>query len=1813
MRFRGNWQQHRWFVLAVVAVGINGAGVVGAWHKSANREEPIVFRGDQNEPVRGHESLVWRFPTDQVGPDWIGVAAREGPYVLNPPVDGEWTWVDPRRLVFRPDEPWPPCHQYVARRPVAPASDPGEDGHERTPFTFHSAPLQVRNISPAVVVDSYRSSFSIDFNAPPDRDLLEHYLIVLDERGNRRRFTTSGVRGSSTVLVRATARRETSLTVHLRKGLPPAEGDGNLDDDVIQEIPVEDTFVLRFLTSRTRAIDDMQVEAGFSMTPEPTGIRESLTIDPPLDYQVVRTGSLLRFSGPFRAGATYHFSFGTNLCAVGGRALTEPTTRTITIPSPGPSIALPGRGVYLSGAGKRLVPFHVVNTDQVTVTAERIYPNNLLAYVHRTEGRAGYYYSRRRAMRQLSQLTGRRAFVTTAGVHELTTRQIDMTDLMGGNEAGAFWITARTEEGPSASRLIVVSDLGIGVRQSDNRMMGWINSLRTARPVAGADVRVVSETNQEMATGFTDAEGRFDLPLRWSSPEEPPALILVAKDRDQNYLSLGQQAVRRQGDLGGAPYPEDGYEASILMDRGIYRPGETGRVYVVVRRADLSSPEPFPVTLVVRQPDEQRLLTTQTLLSELGTAPTRIAWPEHAATGRYRLEVLVPGREEPIGVAHATVEMFVPPEIAVDLATESTRLTVVTPLTFDVTARHLFGPPAAGLRARGAVVFRPAPFHPAGWDGYQFGDSTKPFRGRTTVLGERALDAEGRTRFETRIPDDIRPPAALRVLLQGKVSESSGRAISGYASRNIDVYPFYVGLHPRQSGWLRVGEPITFDIAAVAHDGSAMEEAPPLQAELLRLEWSSTARESHGGVTYESTLHRQAVESESVGLEAGRGRLELIAPQTGQYEVLVHDPESGVATRHRLYVSRTGSHDASAGIRAPDEVHLALDQPVYRPGDTALLRIEAPFTGQALLTIESDRVLHSQVATLTNRVHEWSVPVEAAYLPNVYCCLTLIRPVTGGDDLHASFRATGVIPLVVEDPNERLALAIHAPETLRPKGSLSVTLSVTDADGQGVEAEVVLAAVDEGICRLTGFETPDPLAHFRRKRALGTRWVDLYGRLMEEAGPDVEASASSPPGDQSGLLAGRLNPIRARRFRPTALYAGPIRTDARGHVELTLEVPEFTGTLRLMAVAIAPTRMGSAAHSVVVKRPLVVRSSLPRFMAPGDRCTMPVDIFNETGAARDVQIQVKTSGPLSVVHPPDGLTLAAGEHGIRTVDIQAGTAVGVGTVRLSVTCPGESYRESFELAVRPVQPRLRRTEAGRVDPGARTPLLLPTDWLAGTEEFHLWCSGLPSLSLAGGLDYLLRYPYGCVEQTTSSAFPLLVLADLAAAVTPGRITPEDTAHKIEAGISRLLSMQHPNGGFATYPGTRTQYPWGSVYAGHFLVEAAALGHPVPADRLAALHGYLGDLLNRSTQTSKETEEPWREDRVLRAYACRVLARAGKPTRGWIDRLLEEEQRLPLDARLHLAAALADNRRPADGARLLAAIPIEHCLETKRKSSGSLDSPPRSLALLLSAWLRIDPVHPATGAAVQRLQDTRSDGRWATTQENAMALLALGEYVRLIRDQATETRGVVQCDSHRHEVAGKDVLHLQSPDCDLSAVRIHNQGESPLLYHWSSGGVPTDDNIRAHDQSVRIRRSYLDADLNPLDLSAVRQGDSVHVELEVTPIGLALENLVITDLLPAGLEIEPTRREEPDRRRGRTPVDQSRLNVEHQDPRDDRILLFTGRVSATARHRYLTRAVTPGRYRIPAVHVEGMYNPGLSSLQGGGAMQVHPYQALEVSP
>jgi uncharacterized protein YfaS (alpha-2-macroglobulin family) len=1567
------------------------------------------------------------------------------------------------------------------------------------------------------------------------------------------------------------------------RGLPPLPEDNSMQVRSVD--PEEDN-------------DEVSVRVVFSQPPG-EGWNRFVRISPATN-PVCESGSIptARIRG-LTPGVRTELTFLPGLPAGNGNVLTQELTVAVQMPDRSTRLRFRDKGHYLSSAGSRKLVLETVNVKAVTVSVWKIYANNIAHHAQAWDlydDQSGSWLWNR-ADQDGDEITNR---LVRIGAERNEAREtiLDLGDLTGGAESGLFYVMVRdADESRSreAHKPVILTDLGLTVIRNEREVLVWAMSIKNGTPVPGVAVTAYSSKKQPVGSAVTDEKGvaRF-------GREPLPDLSLVTGIKGDSFALLDLNESQIQGVVGeeAGPFLESGYEAFLYADRGIYRPGETAHIRALVRGPRLACPASFPVQAVIRRPDGVIATRLAALLSDNGTAEFAWACPAEALTGRYTIDLEAAGSNS-VGSMSLMIEDFVPPTLTATVKVPEGRLFALSNAIHGVVeARHLFGSPAAGQMAAIRLRFGSAPFQPGGYPGYAFGDPRRPLIWRTVEGGIMPLDAEGRAEIEEVVPPGFKPAAALSCTLVASVTEPSGRACPAAVVFPVDVYPAYLGLKPQADGWT-TRAPVRFNAVNVTPDGQPAEPAP-LAWTVSRIRW--IWREEMDPVSGNRYRYDRTTEPVRDGVaEPGtNGIAEIVWDQTleGEFELVVTDAGGAATACTEFYVS-DGFGWGEAGFRQPDSVTLRPDRTSYRPGEEASITLQSPFAGTALVSLENGRIRETLLLALDGTSHAFKIPIKPEYWPNIYVRAVVVRPQDGlpPGPARPVVRAVGHVSLRVTRPEAALRVALSVPEQLKPLSPLTAEVTVTDDQGRPVACEVTLAAVDEGILQLTGYKTPDPLASFGAPRGL-TAWLhDGYSLLL----PDPEALAAAARlktgGDAMGAeMAGRLNPVRTRRFVPVSLWSGTLKTGPDGRAVVTLPVPEFAGQLRVTAVAAGSSAFGGDAKAVKVRRDWVVQTGLPRAAAPGDRITMTCQAFNESAAAGAADLEVTTSGAMTGGPVRERVALAPGENRRLAIPLAAG-GVGVGRVRLAVRTEGDSWEEEVEIPVRPASPRLTLSGTGALRPGREARIEVPGEWISNWGTSRLVCSGSPGLESLGALDFLDEYPHGCLEQTLSKAFPYLVAEELLAAAGKGYREPALIRERVATGIRRVLTMQSSGGGFSLWPREAEIYDWGTAYALLFLARAREAGYAVPADAI-----------DRAAAHLEQRLAVWLRDEIPRhdyaATALTALGAAGRPDLASLSRLLRDADELDTDTQAWLIQALLASGRRAEALPWLERLTPANPAGPYRETGGALSSPVRADSLLLDAWLQVDPDSPNVPLLVNRLLQARRGGSWDTTQDNAWALLALGRYARHRPPGDATCSAVALAGNHRDTWTLSETSELAFPEPQgLRSLTLRNTGDKVMFFSWFAAGVPTGGSVpKEEDKGLRFRRTLIGMDGKPLAGKTFRQGDLAIVKLTLDELEGGYDNLVIEEVLPGGLELENPSL--PGGYQSLIPEDENRLSVRYLTLRDDRLIAFTGPVVAGHLY-YLVRAVTPGSYTWPPASISCMYDPEIMSLNGGGRLTVEP--------
>jgi len=1239
-------------------------------------------------------------------------------------------------------------------------------------------------------------------------------------------------------------------------------------------------------------------------------------------------------------------------------------------------------------------------------------------------------------------------------------------------------------------------------------------------------------------------------------------------------------------DVDGQPFLEHGYDAFVYNERGVYRPGETAHLAAVVRGENAGVPTPFPVKLRVTGPDGKILDEQRATLNAQGAAEFAVAIPDYVLTGKYWAMLLI-GDNDEIGRTSFNVEEFVPDRMKVTITTDRDSYFAGEKMAIGVEAVTLFGPPASGRQVQGNVEIEPVPFSPPDWKSFTFSDEKKSFTKLVLDLDDQTLDAAGKFTYPFTIPSDLQPPSSLRGIVETTVLEPGGRGVTDYRAVNIHPYRTYVGLRQAKEGYAALNEATKIDFVVLNAEGAP---APQQQVEVsfYRVYWHSILKrvESSGRYRYVSEQVEELSQKFTVTSDSQAGSFMVTPGDYGEYRVAARDVESGATASILFYVSGWGF--SPWAMDHPDRIELDLDKEVYAPGATAKVQIRAPFPGKLFLTVEREKVFEYKVLNLTENTATVELPVSNSYKPNVYVSAHLVRS-TESLERDTPARAFGVVPLTVNADANRLNVEIDVPPEIRPKKNLNVKFMVT---GQSNSTPyVTIAAVDEGICQLTDFQTPDPHGHFFGKKQLGVESFDIYGMIL----PEIESSLTSASGDVEAARKRHLTPVSVRRVKPVAFWSGLIKTDGNGRGEANFSLPQFNGSVRVMAVAFAGDKFGSAQKNLFVREPIVITPTFPRFIASTDEFVVPVSVYNGTAGENDFEVKLAIDGPVKLAtEATQPVKVTKGSEGQVYFKAQAEPTIGKVTFRVSAKGGGEQTEMSEDVPLRPPTPFITLAGSGAVEENKPAKFTFPVDWLEGTTDFSLTLSGFPAVNFAGSLQYLLGYPHGCVEQTTSKVFPLLYFDDLAKVAEPELFKKTGVDYFIEEGITKLENMQLVSGAFSYWPTGDYINNWSSVYAAHFLVEARRAGHVV-SDRV---YDRLIEAMRNTTRDYRTNDDYSYQTAV---YACYVLALAGKPDKSTMLYLKNNAQnRLREYSQYQLAGAFALAGDLQTGRAMLPKTVVA-VKDEKSESGGNFNSSIRNQAIMLDILAEVDDGNPMVPVLVENLTKAASKlGRWYTTQENAFGFLALGKILRKKGDGGKFTGTITVAGREYGQFTEKDQT-FTSKDWAGKEVTLAIKGTGTCYYSWRVDGIPSKLTIDEYDNDLMVRRRYLDEHGNAIDYTTFKQGEPLIAEITIKPLTESMDNVAIVDLLPAGFEIENPRLQS---RKGVDWISQDAYTPLYMDIRDDRMILYGNFYhNQTAKFYYGLRAVTQGTFILPPIRGEAMYAPMKASVASSGRIVI----------
>jgi uncharacterized protein YfaS (alpha-2-macroglobulin family) len=1496
-------------------------------------------------------------------------------------------------------------------------------------------------------------------------------------------------------------------------------------------------------------------------------------------------------------GERYSITLRAGLPSVLKESLTKSADFTIYVRDRKPVVRFTGKAYVLPRTGQRGIPLISVNTSAVAVEIYRIGDRNL------TDTVAGRDFQRNLDRYDIERLAAERGVKVWSGDLAVESPlNADVTTAFPVDQAvrdlapGVYVMVAEAK-GPKsddyeslATQWFIVSDLGLTTYSGNDGIHVFVHSLATAEPRRQVDLRLMSRGNEILAARKTDTAGHalFEAGLTRGDGGLAPAMLVASATNlasadtpnDYAFLNLKTPAFDLSDRGVSGRLPPAGLDAFVYTERGVYRSGETIHVTALLRDGRGIAALGVPLTLAVERPDgvEYR----RAVVADQGVGGRSLSVPviSSAPTGTWRVRAFTDPKRPPVGETTFMVEDYVPDRLEFDLASKTNSISAAAPAELTVDGRFLYGTPTAGLDLEGELVISPAKERP-GLAGYAFGLADEETSATRKPLDDLPqTDANGKASFKVGLDKMPATTRALQAQIIVRMAEPGGRAVERKLDLPVTPNAPMIGVKPLFSGRsLGEGDNAKFDVIVAAPDG-AMLPRGGLRYDLFQIESRYQWYKQDGIWQFEPVKSTRRVADGQFDIVADKPAQLSLPVTVGRYrlEVSTGDPNGPLTS-----VAFDAGWYADANADTPDLLEVALDKPEYKAGETMTVAVTARTAGRLTLNVFSDRLVTSMARDVQPGVARLNLDVGRDWGSGAYVVATLRRPLDAKEQRMPG-RAIGTQWFAIDRKGRTLALDMKLPATMRPQTALRIPVKI-DGLTAGEEARVVVVAVDVGILNLTNYKPPAPDDFYLGQRRLTTELRDLYGQLID--GMQGTRGQIRTGGDVAGAELEGSPPTQP----PLALYSGLVTVARDGTAEVAFDIPAFAGTVRVMAVAWSKDKVGRAAGDVIVRDPVVLTATLPRFLLTGDRATLHLDLDNVEGAAGDYSLAVKAEGSVAAEGANQVLALGVKQRNFVTVPITA-SAAGAATINVRVTGPdGFALERNYPLAAKPATQILTRRTVRPIAKGESLTLSsdLFADLVPGTGGVGLSVGVSTALDAAALLNALDRYPFGCSEQIASRALALLYVNDLA---SEAHLALDNAAdQRIRDAVDRLLARQGSNGSFGLWS-AGGEDTWLDAYVTDFLTRARERGFTMPDNAFKLALDRLRNFVGNAPDPSKNG------GRDL-AYALYVLARNGAAPVGDLRYLAEtklDALATPI-AKAQVAAALGMLGDKPRAERVYASA-LESLAAQPKLEFGRVDygSALRDAAALVTLASEGRAPRPTITAAVQRVEAARGLSPFTSTQENAWLVLA----ARAIAKDADNVSLTVGSE----KLQGSVYRNLRAADLQSEPLKVTNNGEGAVQAVVSVSGAPLVPEPAA-ERGFKIERLYHTLDGEPVNPSKAKQNQRFAVVLRITESQPQFGRIMVADYLPAGFEIDNPKLVSS----GETDtLDWIEDGAEpaHAEFRDDRFTAAFDRKSddpAVFTVAYVVRAVSPGKYILPQAYVEDMYRPDRFGRTATGTVEI----------
>jgi len=1790
------------------------------WDSTASTDEKPEFIDLQNQVlyrpsgiISLNQQLVVKFEKYMIPNHQRNIVLTESPFTFEPPIDGHAKWISRDRIAFIPDENYQMDTEYtgVLKGEIL----LGHDNVSVVEFSFTTPKQELKNFEydflPVNDAGKGMVKLSAQISFYKEVDLMEFQedLELKLENKNWSFVVTSNSETEFQIESSPFPRKPTVqyLNITLPKNYTSSQKEWS------KSVTITEIGKFKVFTSMDMSENENTKQFGVRFSDKietEMDISGYVTIKPEIEHELVIRDKYLIVKANFLAGKNYSLTIEKGLPAADGRKLESTYFKQITFSNIKPKVEWLSEGVFLPNSNENTLQFKSVNLKKVHITVFQVYEENMGFFLQQNSLTDMNNYSELyrvgeevysgnitiNAKRNIWNVNNvnigkilekniNTGYIVTMTFSEedllypVVSRIENVTDRQLYYEGSDDWYSfpgsnGYYNENGRLSKLVLLSDVALTVKKTKDETHVFAVDILKAEPVVNYNLDMYNYQNKVIESAKTDRNG---------------CAVFI---KDDGYSIRGEDAmIKLNGkrwetssfNVAGTTKGKKGLKVYMYTDRGVYRPGDEVHLSSIIRTNSEIPPADQPVILKLRNPMDQVILEQKTTVGKYGHCTFDLPVAYDAPTGNWKTELHFTGEEyyqwlkiETVKPNRIKVQMDFPDEI------------VGKPLELEgkITSKYLFGAPGADLPVLGEMFLSARNPVVREMTDYSFSDPMLKFESRNRVFAEGTLDDQGEKSVNYAFKKEAEQVNCINAQLKVTVSEKGGSKVTEYQNVLVMSDTVLPGIKVPESRYLKRNVDYNFPIVVSNLDGELVTDHKLKITHYVNhyywwWEYHNNGREKD----FRKAKHTISLGSQVLMSGSEPTDFTVKTEDRGLHYIHVLDTKTGRSCGIKFYVSWWGDRSREEDEKEQDFLQITFDKEKYHPGEKAKVNFDSPSKGTYLLTIEQDgEILKKKVKKVSAGNTSVNINITDKMIPNCYLSLSLIQP-HGQMENDIPIRNYGIKPIFVEDPDTRLDFEMDVPEVVKPKEKFEITIR----NNSNQAGSATIAIVDNGLLDLTHFKTPRPWDFYYQKLCLGTTTLDNYDEIIGTLLPDVDNEFTIGGGmAMKKAFAGVDAAQRVKRFKAAVVFRQLPELKAGSENTFEFTMPDYIGSMRVMLVGCSERGFTSVEKDMIAKTPLLVLPTIPRVIHPGDEFKLPVSIFALEDSIKDVNVSLEVSEHLEIIMA-ESYSVTFDKKGEKEVyfEVVANEIIGGAKITLTAKSANETTVYTVDLPVSPANPYMTEvTDTIIMNKGGLT--LVPNKiGLENTNTAKLVFTKIPDIKLEKHLNHLIRYPYGCIEQTTSSTFAQLYLNNLMDLSTQR----EQRIHSnVNRGIERLPLFVNSKG-FSYWPGGYENTNWCTSYVGHFLFSAKELGYHIPSD-----------LENHWLKTAKkQCRDKDEKNYRYQAYTLFVLAYSGNPEFGSMNLLRENYigKMDPVSKTLLATAYYISGKESA--AREILHGENRNVLEY-REFAGTYGSQLRDQALIAYCAVLMKDFDKAN-KLMKVITKKFENRRWFSTQELNFTLLALSKFYLNSGFTQSDIPFIVKIEGEEKEYMLSDyLLEIEASDLFGKEIEIKSNSDAPLFVYLYESGIPMEDIVKTEKKGLSLTRSFFDEDGNTISVDSQDQGKSFwivyHVESDTRE---NIEEIALSSMFPAGWEIINPRMSEED-----LPTWIRQLNpstAEYMDIRDDRVNWFFDLYGNSRKFVIEVNPTFKGDYVMPPVNLEAMYSPDYYSRIKSGKVVV----------